>query len=449
MRQARKPSRLRPRARSLPECLRQFLTPATWKQAQSCRRPDRSQRWQTQALVLVAVGMTWCCGDSLAEKFEAARAVCVVCRGKRRRPGRTVHGFQKALAHLPMPVLRAVAAGVRQQVVRRLAGLWRVQGFVPLGCDGSRIECPRAAELERHLGQAGKVHAAPTLWVTALVHLRLGVPWAWRWGKGTASERNHLMHLLTQLPRQALIVADAGYVGFALAQALAGAEISFLIRMSSIATLYMTETVPLAQFREGRCYYWPGPAQRSQHKPVRVRLLRVRSRQKGADVWLLTNVLSGRRLSVAQAGQFYRWRWENEGLFRTYKQTLKKLKLQSRTVRLVHREAEASLLATQLLLAQGAAGLRPATRGQAVACSPRQVLLAIRAEIRAVLPKGRPGRLGQRLTAARREQRRRTSSKVKRVWPRRKPTQPPGPPRILKLTDKQKRLIHKLESDET
>jgi len=448
MRQARTPSRLRPRARSLPDSLRQFLTPATWKQAHRCRRPDRSQRWHTQALVLVAVSLTWCCGDSLAEKFEAARAVCVACRHQRRRPGRTVQGFQKALARLPMPVLRAVATGVRQQLVRRLAAWWLVHGFVPLGCDGARLECCRTAELEQHLGQAGKAHAAPTLWLTALVHLRLGVPWAWRWGKGTASERGHLIHLLPQLPRQALIVADAGYVGFALAQALVAAETAFLIRMSSVATLYLTETVPLERFREGLCYYWPGLAQRRHQQPVRVRLLRVRSPQKGADVWLLTNVLSARRLSVAQAGQFYRWRWENEGLFRTYKQTLKKLKLQSRTVRLVHREAEASLLATQLLLAQGAAGLRPA-RGQTVACSPRQVLLAIRAEIRVLLPQGRPGRWRERLAEARREQRRRTSSKAKRVWPRRKPSKPPRPPRILKLTDKQQRLIHELEREKT
>jgi hypothetical protein len=48
------------------------------------------------------------------------------------------------------------------------------------------------------------------------------------------------------------------------------------------------------------------------------------------------------------ASQFYPWRWENEGPFRTYKQTLKKLKLVSRTVRLVHRELEGSLLAVQL-----------------------------------------------------------------------------------------------------
>jgi hypothetical protein len=50
----------------------------------------------------------------------------------------------------------------------------------------------------------------------------------------------------------------------------------------------------------------------------------------------------------------------------------------------VHREAEGSLLATQLLLAQGALAL-PATRtGKVALPSARKVLLEIRAEIRNV-----------------------------------------------------------------
>ena len=80
--------------------------------------------------------------------------------------------------------------------------------------------------------------------------------------------------------------------------------------------------------------------------PLRVRLLCVRRRKKGEsksqDVWLMTNVLDATRLSVAQAGQMYRWRWENEGLFRTFKRTLAKVKLTSRTLALIHREAEAA-----------------------------------------------------------------------------------------------------------
>src|SRR5229473_585563 len=175
-----KAGRLRPAARSLLDSLRHFLTPAVWKQAHRTRRRRAAPRWSPQLLVLVLLCATWACGDSWPERFETAKAFVAVSLPKRRRPGRTVHGFQKALARLPLPVLRAVAAGVRQRLRAALADGGHVDGFVPLGCDGTRLECPRAAELERRLGQAGKPGSAPAVWLTALVHLGLGVPWAWR-----------------------------------------------------------------------------------------------------------------------------------------------------------------------------------------------------------------------------------------------------------------------------
>jgi hypothetical protein len=55
-----------------------------------------------------------------------------------------VAGFRRALARLPLAALRAVAAGVRQQLSCRLDLL--SDGFVVLGCDGSARECPRSAE---------------------------------------------------------------------------------------------------------------------------------------------------------------------------------------------------------------------------------------------------------------------------------------------------------------
>jgi hypothetical protein len=385
--------------------------------------------------------MTWCCGDSSAERFETAKAVTAVLLPKRKRPGKTVQGFQKALAKLPMPVLRAVGEGIRRALLHLLKKQWLVNGFVPLGCDGSRIECPRSAELEQRLGKAGKDGSAPTLWITALVHVRLGVPWAWRWGKGNASERAHLVQLLRQLPKAALVIADAGYVGFDLARKLTGADVCFLIRLSSVVTLYTEGEVPRStRFREGRVYYW---APRKRVPPLPVRVIRVRGKKKG-DVWLMTNVMDGARLSHAQAGEFYRWRWENEGLFRTFKRTLSKVKLMSRSVRLVHREAEGAMLATQLLLAQGVWGMRPACDATAAPCSARKVVLAVRTEIAILSRPRRRGCFRQRLHDVGRENRpTRRSAKARRDWPRPRPTTPPKPPRILKLTVKQKRAIHR------
>jgi hypothetical protein len=127
--------------------------------------------------------------------------------------------------------------------------------------------------------------------------------------------------------------------------------------------------------------------------------------------------------------------WSIEGFFRTYKRTLAQVKPRSRTVRLVHREAEGALLATQLLLAQGASAVRPPA-----ACSPRQVLRAIRDELHACRPRRRRG-FGRRLAEARREQRERGSAKQKRAWPQRTPHKPPKPPHLLTLGEAEKAWI--------
>jgi hypothetical protein len=135
--------------------------------------------------------------------------------------------------------------------------------------------------------------------------------------------------------------------------------------------------------------------------------------------------------------------WGNEGLFRTCKRTLKKVKLASRTVRLVHREAEGSLLALQLLLAQGTWGLAVVARSRSAACSPRAVLRALRAEIAAAVLKRRQS-YRERLSQAGVERRKRTSGKEKRVWPGRKPHKQPGPPKILTMDAEQKALLEKV-----
>lgn len=438
--------RRRRQARSFVQCLRQFLTPEVFKQAQRARHSKRrSPRWQVQPLVFVLLAMTWTVGDSTPERFETARAFYVACHASRKRPGKTAAGFQAALSKLPLGVLRTVGAAIRGQLLaqlgdRLLTGSWRV-----FGCDGSRIECPRTVELEQRLGQAGKDQAAPTAWVTAVVHLRSGLLWAWRVGKGTASEQAHLLQLLGSLPASSLIVTDAAYRGYELAQHVLATGASVLMRVSSKVWLYTETHQPLEDFHEGIVYYWPLERQQRQQPPLKLRLIRVRSPRCRHDVWLLTDVLSSQRLSVAMAGQFYRWRWENEGLFRTYKQTLKKVKLVSRTVRLVHRELEGSLLAVQLMLAQATLKLHPCTSvwDEPVMASPRQVLLEIRREIRAAAPARRPA-YAKRLALAARQQRPRTSSKTAREWPRRKPHQPPRPPQLHTLTEDQKTLRDQL-----
>jgi hypothetical protein len=451
-------------------CLRDFLSPALFRQVQGLipkrfrgsSRPAR--RWTLQPLLFVLLCVTWCAGDSQPERFETARAFFVACHPKRCRPGKTCLGFQKALNALPARVLGHVAALFRRRLRWRLGPLLRTDGWVVLGCDGSRLRCPRVAGLEERLGDPGgdssSGQKAPQVWLTALVHLQSGVPWSWVVGKGDASERDHLARLIGTLIGGALVVCDAGYQGYPLALALSDAGHSFLMRVSSQTIFYTkdasleTQEVGAKAVKEvtaagmekwtgGVVYYWPQEARKREQEPIAVRLLCVRGKTRKKDVWLASNVLDQDRLSLQMASRFYKMRWENEGYFRTYKQTLKKVKLAGRTVRAVHREALGAMLAVQVLLWQGAQGAILLGQKRA-ANSARQLLLLVRREIGSALKgKSKRGFL-KRAAACQREQRQRQSAKQKRAWPSRQAPKPLSPPRIRLLEDDAKLLLEQL-----
>src|ERR1700689_1366564 len=133
MKAARKLRRAQ-RPQSLMDFVRQFLTPQVWKQARQAVIPGRRKpRWDLQPLVLVLLAMTWTAGDSELERFEAARGFYVMAYEGRKRPGKTLEGFQKALARIPVRQLWALAQGVRDQIRQRYAGRLIVDGWIPMG----------------------------------------------------------------------------------------------------------------------------------------------------------------------------------------------------------------------------------------------------------------------------------------------------------------------------
>jgi hypothetical protein len=422
--------------------LTRWLGPHVWKQVHQVHRPKkRSSRWDLHALLMVLLVMTWTTGDSEAERFATARAFYVACRQHDKRPGQTLQGFKQALAKLPLPVVHALAAAVRQGLREAFQRCWRSNGFVVMACDGSRLECPRSAELEQRLGCCGKSDSAPMLFVTALVLLPAGVLWSWRVGPGTASEHAQLRQMLPHLPRRTLLVADAFYQGYELYADIMRAKASFLVRLSSRSQLYTDQHAPLKRFREGLVWYWPEAAQNKGRPALRLRLIRVRGRKK-QDVWLLTDVLKPQRLGRRRAAEIYRWRWRVEGVFRAYKRTLPKIKLVSRTEALVYREAEMSLLALQILLAQTASRRRQGGATVIVMGSARQELLRVRGTITTTIG----ARLGPR--QRQRYQRRLArvqagggGRKARQPWPRRKDHQAPKPPTIRVLPKRLKQRI--------
>ncbi len=147
----------RPRFTSFQAGISHFLTPRVFKQAHHVWKPDyQPPRWSLSAVVWTLFSMTFLRGDSQEEVFVTAQAAYVAAHPKLRRPGKTLAGFLMALAKIPLIVFRALAEGVRRQFDTQFVSSTRINGLLPLACDGTRLECPRAEQLQQRLGQAGK-----------------------------------------------------------------------------------------------------------------------------------------------------------------------------------------------------------------------------------------------------------------------------------------------------
>ena len=198
--------------------------------------------------------------------------------------------------------------------------------------------------------------------------------------------------------------------------------------------------VKVEGFTEGEFWYWTDDAENQSKPALRVRVIRVAARKRKNDVWLVTNVLDPKRLPAELAARFYRMRWESECFFRTYKRVVKDVRLVSRTVPMVVREAEISLLACQLLLGQGALALKVGGKRAGrdeLKCSAAEVLREVRRELDAARKPVPRSSFAKRLQQTGRDRRERTGPKMKREPPRRKKHVAPQPPRLKVLSAEQ------------
>ena len=158
---AKRAGRRAKRSESLSGSIRQFLTPQVWKQAKQAASQHDCRKgivWTLQPLIMIGAIMTWCAGETDAERFVLSRAFYVqVHCPKRKRPGEEFSGFCKAMLGLPMPVWWAFCDAVRSRGFHLLSDRMTMEGWFPLGCDGSRLECPRTEQLEQRSGTPKRV----------------------------------------------------------------------------------------------------------------------------------------------------------------------------------------------------------------------------------------------------------------------------------------------------
>lgn len=383
--------------------------------------------WTPQRLAWLGLLMAWDEGQTLNTRWDHACATAAALH-PHWTLGPSYSGFTAALVRETPRVQEALTQRLRRQMQALAGRHWTCGPWEAFAVDGSRLETPHTAANEADLGCAGRAKTAPQVYLTTMLHLGLGLPWDFRVGPGTASERAHLQEMVPTLPPQALLVADAGFVSYGVCRQLLRSGRSFLLRVGSNVRLLQK----LGYYRRERgdlVYLWPKQRQGvDQGKPLVLRLMRLP--QGKQVVYLLTNVLDRRQLTAAQAQSLYQRRWGEEVFFRSYKQTLARRKLLSRTAATCTVESQWTLLGLWLLGLLSVAAIQ-AQGGQPLTWSAAAARDLVRQALRNEAPRRRPRqRLVHLLATAVQDTYVRHGRKTARNYPRKKREKPPGPPKL-------------------
>lgn len=397
--------------------------------------------WTPQRLTWVALLMAWAESLTLQARF---RQGCEVSQELHAhwRLGNSYGGFTTALIQHSASVIPGIVRRLQQQMRRIAGGDWLVHGWCAFSVDGTRLETPHTIANEAGLGCAGREKSAPQVFLTSLWHMGLGLPWEFRSGPGADSERHHLLDMLGSLPAHSLLVADAGFCGYELCQKILAAGHSFLLRVGSNVTL-LTELGYHFEQREGVVYLWPDKFY--SQPPLVLRLMTRTSKKQ--TMYLLTNVLSLDHLSDEDAADLYQRRWNIEVGYRSYKQTLARRRLLSRTPTMCLLESQWTMLGLWLL---GLLCVRQLTAKKLEpACwSTARARDVVREAMRHPHRNHRRNYLVDRLSAAIQDRYRRIHPKDARNYPRKKREKPPGPPKIKPATSRQIRQAMKLRNNQ-
>ena len=397
--------------------------------------------WTPQRLVWMALLMAWSAEQTLTERFDALGDL-LRSLFPRWRLGGTYTGWYVALARWSAVLQPAVAKRLRREMQAMAGPHWTRQGWCAFAADGSRVECPRTAANEAVLGCAGRKRTAPQLFLTTLWHMGLGLPWDFRIGPGTSSERRHLEEMLADLPANAWVVADAGFVGYDLCRRILAARRSFLLRVG--ANVHLLSKLGYAVREQGSTVYlWP--QDRQDQPPLVMRLIVLpRGRKK---MYLLTNVANATELSDESAAVLYEMRWGVELFYRSWKQTLCRRKMLSHTPEAARLELSWGVLGLWLLgMMSVSAILRRGGDPLAwsVALARKHVRQTMR---RAVSDRRRSPSLSEQLAKATQDGHERSGSKKARNWPHKKREKPPGEPKIMPATAEQIQRAQDLQNE--
>lgn len=325
-------------------------------------------KWAPQHLTMLAVLFAWSHSHQMKVGFAKAAKLSEKLFGV--LAIETHQGMVRALATYGPQLIPCMWVRFHFLMEQVAPAHFRIGKWLPLAVDGSRFTTPRTASNERAFaaknygkGKHARSRAKwknkkkrskglgtpvkPQIWFTLVWHMGLKLPWCWKTGPSNASERNHLVDLLhtQKFPKNTLFCGDAGFTGYEFWNDIIQQRHSFLIRVG--ANVRLLKGLGHARQGDGIVCLWPNASARKKQPPIVVRLIEIKNEL--GSMYLVTNVLDERKLSIAALKRLYPLRWGIELHFRAVKQTYGRGNLRSRKACNAIVELEWSLIALTMI----------------------------------------------------------------------------------------------------
>jgi hypothetical protein len=265
--------------------------------------------------LILAVLWVWSDKRTLVRAFDHARRLSLTLFGD--VAVTTYQGLTGVLKTWSVKLLPITQQRLQQLMERVGDNHWRIELWVALAVDGSRVDTPRTKSNEKafaakNFGKGSKARSRvkwknrkkrskklsapvkPQMWITLIWHMGLKSPWTWKTDASTSSERHHLMDMLKteNFPKNTLVFGDAGFVGYDFWNSIVDSGHDFLIRVGTNARL-LTDLGHVRQRNDIVCV-WPNATARRRQPPLVLLLSQIQNER--VTMYLVTSVLSARKI---------------------------------------------------------------------------------------------------------------------------------------------------------
>jgi len=182
--------------------------------------------------------------------------------------------------------------------------------------DGTKINLQRGHDLEAAFGVPEGGYC-PQVLVSVLLDVCAKAPVDVEVSPFAASERDHLLNMLSSLERGDILVLDRGYPSHEVLQALVLAGIDFLIRVPSTHTFAAIDA--LRESDGDDFLYYVDPPKGSPPEWTRLTLRAVRLKNADGEESFFLTTLPRKHFSRPQLRELYHMRWEAEEFYKLLK----------------------------------------------------------------------------------------------------------------------------------